>query len=246
MQRLSREALSHVSVPVTATTKISSIKSQPTCNRRSESCKFSSHRTKTSYKKVSVKSSGSDLEGFIGPLAYRAEAAAAAEVIAIETGRHQRAATTEAAEMKMKSQLLMATLVCCSTLSTLFPTADACGPGRAGGRRRMMRKYRPLVVHEYIPNVSENTFGASGRPEGAIRRKDKRFKELVSNWNPDIVFRDEERTGADRLMSQVSLALEGARRPSISVSLCTYSFHFHRSIPFHSVSFRFVVLLQFF
>lgn len=68
----------------------------------------------------------------------------------------------------------------------------------------MLRKYPPLVQRQYIPNVSENTLGASGRPEGPIRRKDKRFKELVQNRNPDIEFRDDERTGADRMMSQVS------------------------------------------
>lgn len=81
----------------------------------------------------------------------------------------------------------------------------ACGPGRAGARRRMPRKYPPLVQRQYIPNVSENTLGASGVHEGAIKRKDKRFKELVQNLNPDIEFRDDERTGADRMMSQVSL-----------------------------------------
>lgn len=68
----------------------------------------------------------------------------------------------------------------------------------------MRRKYPPLVQRQYIPNVSENTLGASGRPEGAIKRKDRRFKELVQNRNPDIEFRDDENTGADRMMSQVS------------------------------------------
>lgn len=83
-------------------------------------------------------------------------------------------------------------------------TAHACGPGRAGNRRLIRRRYPPLVQRQYIPNVSENTLGASGRPEGPIRRHDARFKELVQNWNPDIEFRDDERTGADRMMSQVS------------------------------------------
>lgn len=68
----------------------------------------------------------------------------------------------------------------------------------------MLRKYPPLVQRQYIPNVGEHTQAASGKPEGPIRRRDKRFKELVMNWNPDIEFRDDERTGADRMMSQVS------------------------------------------
>lgn len=101
----------------------------------------------------------------------------------------------------MKSQLLFVNTI---VLVSLINQIDACGPGRAGGRRRMLRKYPPLVQRQYIPNVSENTLGASGKPEGAITRKDKRFKELVQNWNPDIDFRDDERTGADRMMSQVS------------------------------------------
>lgn len=90
---------------------------------------------------------------------------------------------------------------------------QGCGPGRAGGRRthNRLRKYPPLVQRQYIPNVSENTFGASGAPEGPIRRHDRRFKELVQNRNPDIEFRDDERTGADRMMTQVSRAF-----PSLS------------------------------
>lgn len=81
---------------------------------------------------------------------------------------------------------------------------EACGPGRSNARRVRRRRYPPLVQRQYLPNVSENTLGASGRPEGPIRRHDKRFKELVQNWNPDIEFRDDERTGADRMMTQVS------------------------------------------
>lgn len=96
-------------------------------------------------------------------------------------------------------------------LLTLVDFGETCGPGRGGGRRRMLRKYPPLVQRQYIPNVSENTLGASGRPEGPIRRQDRRFKELVKNWNPDIEFRDDEQTGADRMMSQVSSDLVGVR-----------------------------------
>lgn len=102
----------------------------------------------------------------------------------------------------MRSLLLLA--IGFSILFTWSQVAEACGPGRPGGRRSRLRRYPPLVQRQYIPNVSENTLGASGRPEGPIRRRDKRFKELVQNWNPDIEFRDDERTGADRMMSQVS------------------------------------------
>lgn len=110
-----------------------------------------------------------------------------------------------------KTQLAFVILVLAfQSILVLFQLdlTQACGPGRLGGRRihNRLRKYPPLVQRQYIPNVNENTFGASGMPEGPIRRQDKRFKELVQNWNPDIEFRDDERTGADRMMSQVSFA----------------------------------------
>lgn len=87
---------------------------------------------------------------------------------------------------------------------------DACGPARSGFRWSSnngvssRRRLAPLVYKQHVPNVPEQTLGASGRYRAKVRRKSRRFKdELVANYNDDIVFKDEERTGADHFMTPV-------------------------------------------
>ena len=115
----------------------------------------------------------------------------------------KRAVFTCSRQMKCCSRSRLTYLVVILALITL-PSIDSCGPGRGGNRRRSPRKLTPLVFKQHVPNVRENTITASGFPEGAINRENPRFKDLVPNYNQDILFKDEEGTGADRLMTRVS------------------------------------------
>ncbi|OWF43690.1 sonic hedgehog protein A-like [Mizuhopecten yessoensis] len=84
----------------------------------------------------------------------------------------------------------------------LVLTGPSLQCGRVVGKRKRPAKMIPLVHKQGVPNLSENTIGASGLSEGVITRDDPKFKQLVTNENPNIIFKDEEGNGSDQIMSQ--------------------------------------------
>ncbi|KFD51835.1 hypothetical protein M514_07362 [Trichuris suis] len=77
----------------------------------------------------------------------------------------------------------------------------ACHPSYNFGFRSTIERNQPMIYKERYPNVQETHPLASGPAELRIRRNDVRFKRLVNNTNRNIVFKDEEGTGADRIMT---------------------------------------------
>ena len=116
----------------------------------------------------------------------------------------------------------------CSSLGIPL-TVAACRPGPTGNgamRLRLGSDLHPFQKGEFVPKVSEQTIGASGPSEGPIYRDSQRYREnLKPNWNPDIIFRDEERTNEDRMMTEVSWIFQSfvSAYFSNSVELCNFS-----------------------
>ncbi|KAG9340250.1 hypothetical protein JZ751_021691 [Albula glossodonta] len=104
--------------------------------------------------------------------------------------------------MPLPIWLSLARLGLLSVCTWTWLLAGGCGPGPGIGLRPKMRKLTPMPYKHFVPNFSENNLGASGRAEGKITRNSERFNELVCNYNPDIIFKDEENTKADRVMTK--------------------------------------------
>ncbi|XP_011205345.2 protein hedgehog [Bactrocera dorsalis] len=108
----------------------------------------------------------------------------------------------DVADIAQSRRLTLRSLCAVLLICTLFTAAEGCGPGRGIGGPRKYRKLTPLVFKQHVPNMSERTLGASGLNEGPIKKNSPKFKDLVPNYNSDIIFKDDEGTGADRLMSR--------------------------------------------
>jgi hypothetical protein len=79
--------------------------------------------------------------------------------------------------------------------------AFGCDPGDLApglSKEHQQRPPRVLGSGQYFPRLSEAE--AVGALERRVRRGTRDFARLVKNDSPEIVFKDEERSGADRMM----------------------------------------------
>lgn len=90
--------------------------------------------------------------------------------------------------------LMVLMLAVCEVLS--------CGPGTSGSSRR--NRNTKMKFKQVIPDVEETSLAASGKYTGKVIKGSKAYKALVSNFNTNMVFRDDEKTGDDRRMTPVS------------------------------------------
>ncbi|HKO94313.1 MAG TPA: hypothetical protein VJU61_24335 [Polyangiaceae bacterium] len=82
----------------------------------------------------------------------------------------------------------------------LAPLFFLCACDSFGNAPSLSRKSPQLQPGRQVPNVSE--VEAIGEVRARISRMSPGFRQLTRNQSPDIVFKDEEETGADRLMTR--------------------------------------------
>lgn len=100
--------------------------------------------------------------------------------------------------------LLNAFLCFCPIFLMVVRMGSSCSPGpRYNYRYHSSRDLAPLVKGQFVPNLSENTIGASGPKEEEIEIGSSAFFDLVQNFNPLIEFDDRRGNGYERWMTQV-------------------------------------------
>jgi hypothetical protein len=94
---------------------------------------------------------------------------------------------------RMNPRIILWTVPLALTLSCQAPSGDEFSLSRRGASGA------PLNLGQFLPQAGEaETVGSS---QGVIERGSAAFERLVRCESPDVVFKDEEGTGADRMMS---------------------------------------------
>ena len=77
----------------------------------------------------------------------------------------------------------------------------ACGPVQNGNSIR--GKNNPMKFKQRLPDTEETSMSASGSYSGRVRRGSEAYEALERNFNPEIVFKDDESNADDRRMTKV-------------------------------------------
>ena len=81
----------------------------------------------------------------------------------------------------------------------------ACGPVRNSYNHRRNRV--PMRLKQRLPDADETSISASGHYVGRVRRGSEAYRALETNFNTDIVFKDDEKNGDGRRMTKVTCFL---------------------------------------
>ena len=81
--------------------------------------------------------------------------------------------------------------------SLLITLSRECGPGPSFSRRKILK---PMVLYQRLPDVDEESISGSGMFRRIVTEGSKEYKELVRNYNKDIVFESGE---GKRIMTKV-------------------------------------------
>ncbi|XP_065067034.1 sonic hedgehog protein-like [Rhopilema esculentum] len=65
-----------------------------------------------------------------------------------------------------------------------------CGPGPSASRRS--KRLKPMTLYQRLPDVDEDSISGSGMFRRIVTDESKEYKELVKNYNKDIVFESGE------------------------------------------------------
>jgi hypothetical protein len=77
-----------------------------------------------------------------------------------------------------------------------------CGPGRANMERKK-GGMSALELRSQVPDADENSIQASGKANGRVKRGTAEYDALITNTNPDIIFKEDVGTGDNRRMTKV-------------------------------------------